>query len=103
MTTVWAVTAAMAVISFTLKAAGPLVLGGRELPREAVRLIALLPAAVLTALVVTQSLSAGRELVIDARAAGLAAAVVAVAMRANMLLVLLAAAGTTAVVRATLG
>jgi branched-subunit amino acid transport protein len=103
MTTVWVLTAAMALISFVVKAAGPLVLGGRQLPREAARLIALLPAAVLTALVVTQALSADRELVVDARAAGLAAAIVAVALRASMVLVLLAAAVTTAVLRAALG
>ena len=54
----------------------------------------LLPAALLSALVVVQTFSDGKALVLDARAAGLAAAFVAILLRANMLIVLLVAAGT---------
>ena len=54
----------------------------------------LLPAALLSALVVVQTFADGKELVLDARAAGLAAAMVALALRASMLVVLLVAAAT---------
>jgi branched-subunit amino acid transport protein len=100
MTAVWIAIAALTVISFAIKATGPVALGGRELPRALERLIVLLPAALLSALVVVQTFASGRELVLDARAAGLAAAAVAVALRASVLVVLLTAALTTAALRA---
>ena len=100
MTAVWVSIGALTVISFAIKAAGPVALGGRELPAAAERLIVLLPAALLSALVVVQTFASGRELVVDARAAGVAAAVVAVALRASVLVVLLTAALTAAALRA---
>jgi branched-subunit amino acid transport protein len=100
MNAVWIAIAALTVISFAIKATGPVALGGRELPRALERLIVLLPAALLSALVVVQTFASGRELVLDARAAGLAAAAVAVALRASVLVVLLTAALTTAALRA---
>jgi branched-subunit amino acid transport protein len=101
MTEVWIAIAAMTAVSFAIKAAGPVVLGGRALPPAAERLIALIPAALLTALVVTQTFAShdGRALVLDARAAGIAVAVVAATRRAPMLVVLVLAAGTTALLR----
>ena len=100
MTAVWTAIGVMTVVCFAIKAAGPVALGGRDLPRAAERLIVLLPAALLTALVVVQTFASGRELVLDARAAGLAAAIVAVALRASVLVVLLVAALTAAGLRA---
>ena len=100
MTAVWTAIGVLTVVCFAIKAAGPVALGGRELPRAAERLIVLLPAALLSALVVVQTFASGRELVLDARAAGLAAAVVAVALRASVLVVLLVAAVTAAALRA---
>jgi len=100
MTEVWVVVGVMTVISFAIKAAGPVALAGRELPRAAERLIVLLPAALLTALVIVQTFADDTELVVDARAGGVAVAILAVALRANMVLVLLAAALTTAGIRA---
>jgi branched-subunit amino acid transport protein len=97
---VWITVGALTVICFVIKAAGPVALGGRDLPRWADRLIVLLPAALLSALVVVQTFADGKELVLDARAAGLAAAFVAVLLRASMLIVLLVAAVTAAGLRA---
>ena len=99
MTEVWVVIGVMTVISFAIKAAGPVALAGRELPRAAERLIVLLPAALLTALVFVQTFADDTELVVDARAGGVAVAILAVALRASMVLVLLAAALTTAGIR----
>jgi branched-subunit amino acid transport protein len=97
---VWIAIAVLAVVCFAIKAAGPVALGGRDLPRWADRLIALVPAALLPALVVVETFSDGKTLVLDARAAGLAAAIVVLALRGSMLIVLLAAAAVTAGVRA---
>lgn len=65
------------------------------------RLTALLPVALLAALVGVQTFSTGTTLEIDARVAGLAAAIVALALRAPFLVVVLVAAATAAVLRAT--
>ena len=97
---VWIAVGVLTVICFVIKAAGPVALGGRDLPRWAERLIVLLPAALLSALVVVQTFADGKALVLDARAAGLAAAFVAVLLRASMLVVLIVAAGTAAGLRA---
>jgi branched-subunit amino acid transport protein len=97
---VWIATGVLTVVCFGIKAAGPVALGGRELPRWAERLIVLLPAALLSALVVVQTFADGKALVLDARAAGLAAAMVALALRASVLVVLLVAALTAAGLRA---
>ena len=97
---VWIAIAVLTVVCFVIKAVGPVALGGRDLPRWAERLIVLLPAALLSALVVVQTFADGKALVLDARAAGLAAALVAVALRASVLIVLLVAALTAAGLRA---
>jgi uncharacterized membrane protein len=67
------------------------VLDGARVQRVAV----LLPVALLAALISTQTFGEG----LDARAAGLAAAVVALALRAPFLVVVTAAAATTAILR----
>jgi uncharacterized membrane protein len=59
------------------------------------RVAALLPVALLAALIATQTFGQG----VDARAGGLAAAVVAIFARAPFLVVVLAAAVTTALLR----
>ena len=100
MTAVWTTIGVLTVVSATIKATGPVLVGGRELPRWATRIIALLAPALLAALVVVDTFAAGKSLVIDARAAGLAAAGIAVALRAPIIVVILLAAAVTALVRA---
>jgi len=97
---VWIAIGVLTVVCFAIKAVGPVALGGRDLPDWANRLIVLMPAALLSALVVVQTFAAGKQLVLDARAAGLAAAMVALSLRASVLVTLLAAAATTAGLRA---
>jgi uncharacterized membrane protein len=63
------------------------------------RLADLIPVALLGALVAVQALSTGQRLHPDARLAGVAAAFVALIARAPFLLVVVAAALTTALVR----
>jgi branched-subunit amino acid transport protein AzlD len=64
------------------------------------RTASLLPVALLAGLVVVQAFASGRSLQLDARAAGLAVAAVAVLLRAPFLLVVVLAAVTAALVRA---
>ena len=63
------------------------------------RVVVLVPIALLAALVVVQAFASGRHLTLDARAAGLAVAAVAVLVRAPFLVVLVLAAGTAALLR----
>ena len=70
MTEVWITIGVLAVLTFAIKAAGPVVVGGRELSAPAVGVISLLAPAVLSALIVVGTFADGRDLVLDARAAG---------------------------------
>lgn len=65
------------------------------------RVAGLLPVALLAALVAVQTFAVGQSLVIDARLAGLLAAVIALLLRAPFLAVVVIAAVTAAVLRAT--
>jgi hypothetical protein len=100
MTEVWVVIGGLAATTVAIKAVGPIALGGRELPRGAFSVIALLAPALLTALVLTDTFAHDQELTVDARAAGLACAGAAVLLRAPLLVTVLVAAVGTAAVRA---
>ena len=100
MTTVWVTIGGLAATTLVIKAAGPLALGGRELPEAALAVIALLAPALLAALILTDTFSHDGELTVDARAAGLACAGGAVLLRAPLLVTVLVAAVGTAAVRA---
>jgi hypothetical protein len=63
------------------------------------RIGTLLPVALLAALIAVGTFSTGSTLTIDARAAGLAAAVIALLLRAPFLLVVVVAAATSALIR----
>ncbi|MFB6520916.1 AzlD domain-containing protein [Streptomyces sp. NPDC056401] len=97
---VWIAIGITVVGCYAVKLAGLLVPAG-ALERPAVRkLAALLPVALLAALTAQQTFATGQELVIDARAAGLAAAAVALVLRAPFLVVVAAAVAVTAGLRA---
>jgi hypothetical protein len=98
--TAWIVVLAVGAATIALKGAGTLVLGSRTLPAPAQAVIALLAPSLLAGLVVVQTVDAGGALTIDARLAGVAAAAVALALRAPLLVVLFAAAGVAAAARA---
>jgi branched-subunit amino acid transport protein len=96
----WAVLIALSVISYGLKAAGPLLAGGRELGPKVRTALDLVPVPLLAALIGVQTLSDGHRLVIDARVPALGVAAVLVWRRAPFLVVVLAAAATAALIRA---
>ncbi len=91
----------VATVTYGFKAAGPLLLGGdRQLPGWLLRTADALPVPLLAALVVVATVVADGRLVIDARIAGLAAAAIALALRAPFIVVVIIAALATAGVRA---
>jgi hypothetical protein len=90
----------LAVGTYALKAAGPLLLGGRSLPAPVARLTVLLPAALLAALVAVSALTSDGRFALDARVAGLAAAGVACWRRLPFIVVIVAACAAVALVRA---
>ena len=100
MTRVWIAVAVVGAATVALKAAGPVLLGGRELPARVRALVGLLAPALLAALVVTQALGSDRHVVVDARLAGVAAAAVSLRLRAPVLLAVGIAAAVTAAIRA---
>jgi branched-subunit amino acid transport protein len=102
MSAVWWSVLLVGVGTVLLKAAGPVLLGGRTLPPSLGGMLELLAPAVLAALVVTQLVGGDRELVLDERLAGIAAAAVALALRAPILVVVAVAAVTTALLRLVL-
>ncbi|MFF3492327.1 AzlD domain-containing protein [Streptomyces sp. NPDC002795] len=100
---VWIAIAVTAVGCYAVKLIGLLVPAG-ALERPVVkRLSALLPVALLAALTAQQTFADGRVLLLDARAAGLAAAAVALVLRAPFLVVVAVAVVVTAGVRALTG
>ncbi len=65
--------AGCAIATFAIKSAGPIVLGGRELPPRFTGVVSLLAPALLAALVVTQTLADGKELAVGDQTAGVIA------------------------------
>jgi branched-subunit amino acid transport protein len=100
MSTAWVTIAGLAVATGAIKGFGPVVAGGRELPGWALRLIALVAPALLGALVVVETFGKEKDLVIDARVAGVAAAAAVLALRLSVLWAVGAAAVAAALVRA---
>jgi branched-subunit amino acid transport protein len=96
---IWAAILVTAVGCYALKVAG-LSVPDRLLTRPLTqRVAALIPPALLGALIAVQVLADDRRLVLDARLAGLAAAVVLLLLRAPFLVVVSGAALTAALLR----
>lgn len=96
----WVAVLALAAASYALKALGPVAIGRREIPPRFSEALDLLPIPMLTAIALTGTVASGRHLHIDPRLAGLAVAAILVWHRAPFLAVIVAAAATTALIRA---
>jgi branched-subunit amino acid transport protein len=103
MSQAWLTVAILGIGTFALKAAGPLLVGGRRLPPVVERLADLAPAALLAALVATSVVTDGTTLVVDARLVGLGVASLALWRRLPFLAVVTAAALATALTRTVAG
>lgn len=94
----WAAVLLLSAGAYACKAAG--LLGGRAaVSPVALRTVALLPPALLAALVVVQTFAGDSGIVLDERVAGLAVAGVAVWRRAPFVVVVVLAAVVTALLR----
>ena len=99
MSTLWVAIVAVTLASAAIKATGPILVGGREVPLRVNAVIALLAPALLVALVLTETFGEDGHLVLDERALGVGVAAVALALRAPVLLAVALAALVTALVR----
>jgi hypothetical protein len=100
MTTTWIVVAVLCVGTVGLKAIGPATLGARRPPVRALSVIALVAPAILTSLVVYETLSDSHSgLTIDARVVGLGVAGAAALARLPMIAIVVLAAGGAALAR----
>ncbi len=96
--TLWAVVLAGSLGCYLLKLAGLSVPAAWVERPWVMRMVTFVPAALLAALVAVQAIASGQDLVVDGRLAGLAAAALALALRAPFVVVLLVAGATGALV-----
>jgi len=95
----WIVIAVVGALTILFKASGPVLLGRRELPPRVASVVEVLAPAMLAALVVTQTVGGDRAIVLDERLAGVVAGGVAVWLRAPIIVVMVVAAATAALIR----
>ncbi len=95
----WTLIILLAVGAYAFKVTGLIILGGRSLPPVFERCLCLIPAAIITALVMKDTFTVGQDLTLDARALGIAVAVIAAWKRAPLILVIVLGAAVTALVR----
>ncbi len=99
----WAVVLAGSLGCYLLKLAGLSVPAAWVQRPWVTRLVTFVPAALLAALVAVQAVASGQDLVVDGRLAGLAAAAIALALRAPFVVVLVVAGATGALVHVLAG
>jgi branched-subunit amino acid transport protein len=100
MSATWLIVLTVGIATVALKGLAPVLLGARELPGTVARVNGALAPALLAALVTVQTVGDGAALTIDPRVAGVAAAAVALLLRAPLLVVLISSAGVAAAVNA---
>ncbi len=96
---IWWVVLGLIVITAVVKAAGPVALGGRELPPWFSRLAAVAAPALLSALVVTSVLADGQRWAVGADTVGVAAAAIVLWRRGSVVLAVAVAVAVTAGLR----
>ena len=96
----WTFVFALAVTAYAFRVLGLVLIGDRLLPPILDRCVELIPAALIAALVVKDTFSVGQQLQIDARVAGVAAAVIAAWRKAPLIAVIVIGAAVTAALRA---
>lgn len=97
--TMWAAVLVAAAVAYALKLAGYLVPAHLLEGPRAKRITAALPIALLAALITTQTFVSGGSLAVDARAAAVGVAAVALLLRAPFVLVVMLGAVTAGLLR----
>ncbi|MEV6332400.1 AzlD domain-containing protein [Streptomyces sp. NPDC051909] len=103
MSGVWLAVLLVGAVSMALKATGPVLLGGRELPDSMQRVVALMAPTLLAALIATQIFGSGQALTVDARVVGLAVGAFGVWRKWPTLLVVFLGAAAAAATRLIAG
>ncbi len=101
--TLWVAVVVASVGCYLLKLAGMSVPAAWVEQPYVARIVDFVPAALLAALVAVQTLTTGDRIVVDGRLAGLAAAAVALAMRAPFIVVLVLAGAAGALAHVVAG
>lgn len=97
---VWVLIGGCAALTVLIKALGPVLLGGRDLPPWFTRVIVLMAPSLLCALVVTSVLARGSSWSVGAHTVGVAVAAVMLWRRQSLVLSVAVAVVITAVLRA---
>ena len=96
----WSLVIILSLGAFALKVLGFVVVGDRKFPTRVEAVFALVPVAVLCALIVKDTFSVGQELHFDARAIGVGVAIVGVRFKVPVWLVIVLACVATGIARA---
>ena len=99
---IWLLISGCVVSTVLIKAAGPVMLGGRELPPVVLRVIACMAPALLAALVVTSAFTDGQRFQVGAEAVGMLAGGVLLGRGKSLVLSVLVAMAVTAALRAAI-
>jgi branched-subunit amino acid transport protein len=95
----WVAVGLLTVTTFAIRAFGPFTVGALEFGPRTIRVLSLLPAALLAALVVTETVIHDGDLDVDARLAGVGFAGVLLWREVSVVWVVIAAAAVTALLR----
>lgn len=96
----WIVVLGLAAGAYAFKVLGLVVIGDRTFPPMLARCLALIPAAMIAAIIVNNTFALGRHLQVDARLAGVGTAVVLAWRRAPFVVIIFSGAAVTALLRA---
>jgi branched-subunit amino acid transport protein len=99
----WGLVLGLAAGAYFFKVLGMVIIGGRALPARLERCLALIPAAVVAALIAGDTVATGHHLQVDARLAGVGAAVVAASRKLPVVVVIVIGAAVTAGIRLLAG
>lgn len=100
MSSAWVLVGGCAAVTAVIKAAGPVALGARALPRWFSGIVALLAPALLAALVVTHALANGRHLAVGANTVGVLVSAGVMVRTRSVAWCVVSAAAVTAFLRA---
>ncbi len=95
----WGLVLGLALGAYAFKVLGLVVVGDRALPARLERCLALIPAALIASIVAKDTFSIGQHLQIDARVVGVGVAIVAAWRKMPVIVVIVAAATATSLVR----
>jgi branched-subunit amino acid transport protein len=95
----WGLVLGLAAGAYFFKVLGFVIVGPRTMPPALDRCLALIPAALIAALIAKDTLTLGQELVVDARLAGVTAATLAAWRRLPVIAVIIIGATVTALLR----